>query len=273
MSLSTREEATHKWQTADLNVQFQDLLQAFECYKDISIEGGLNASVHQGWRIGDPHKKKGKVDRHDYDILLADGQEVLPGPSWHSLYRWLVSQADEFYPYDSVYVVTDNRDLVSAGVHDQASLAHWPMVAAWWKERLQYTGPYAERTNVVFVPISVDTGLDKTWAGPYILNACVYLFPLTNVALIDSDCVPVTLFELQELWHSSDHLEQSSGDTPHVEPDPSSSIAPAHKRSRSVDAGKADQPSEPPIKLSKSRSVENFLPCQRTDRRHLHQGH
>ena len=58
MSLSTREEAVHKWQTADPNVQFQDLLQAFECYKDISIQGELNASVHQGWRIGDPHKKK-----------------------------------------------------------------------------------------------------------------------------------------------------------------------------------------------------------------------
>ena len=160
-------------------------------------------------------------------------------------------------------MVTDNRDLVSAAVHDVPGLAHWPTVAAWWKERLQYTGPYEERTNVVFVPISADTGLDKvhpTWAGTYILNACVYLFPLSNIALIDSDCVPVTLFEIQELWHSSDHLEQPSGDTPHLEPDPSSPIAPAHKRSRSVDAGKADQPSEPPIKLPKSKSVENLLP-------------
>ena len=40
---------------------------------------------------------------------------------------------------------------------------------------------------------------------------------------------------------------------------PSSPIAPAHKRARSVDTGKATQQQPgPPIKLSKSRSVENF---------------
>ena len=54
------------------------------------------------------------------------------------------------------------------------------MVAAWWKERIQFVGPYGERTTVVFVPISADTGLDRvhpTWAGTYILDACVFLFP------------------------------------------------------------------------------------------------
>ena len=88
----------------------------------------------------------------------------------------------------------------------RASLvSHWPMVAAWWKERIRYVGPYGEHTTVVFVPISADTGLDKvhpTWAGTYILDACVFLFPSINFALIDSDCVPVTLFEIQELWLS-----------------------------------------------------------------------
>ena len=79
------------------------------------------------------------------------------------------------------------------------------MVAAWWKERIRYVGPYGERTTVVFIPISADTGLDKvhpTWAGTYILDACVFLFPSINFALVDSDCVPVTLFEIQELWLS-----------------------------------------------------------------------
>ena len=49
--------------------------------------------------------------------------------------------------------------------------------------------------------ISADTGLHKvhpTWAGTYILDACVFLFPTINFALIDSDCVPVTLFEIRE---------------------------------------------------------------------------
>ena len=64
---------------------------------------------------------------------------------------------------------------------------------------------------MVFVHISADTGLDRvhpTWAGTYILDACVFLFPATNFGLIDSDCVPVTLFEVQELWWSSTDSSQ-----------------------------------------------------------------
>lgn len=164
-----------------------------------------------------------------------------------------------------MYIVTENRDLVSKSVHTVPGLAHWPVVAAWWKERIQYVGPYGERTNVVFVPIAADTGLDKvhpTWAGTYILNACVYLFPSTHLALIDSDCVPVTLFEIEELWHASSYPERTVECSRQMGQTPSSPIALAHKRARSVDAGKATQPPGPPIKLSKSRSVENLRPSR-----------
>ena len=118
------------------------------------------------------------------------------------------------------------------------------MVAAWWKERIRYVGPYGEHTTVVFVPISADTGLDKvhpTWAGTYILDACVFLFPAINFALIDSDCVPVTLFEVQELWRSCTGHDHPAEECLQPEPMPSSPIAPAHKRARSVDTGKATQ--------------------------------
>ena len=133
---------------------------------------------------------------------MVNGSETLPGPDWHKLYRWLVSQSSAFLPYHTVYLVTDNRDLQSDEVKSVPGLSHWPMVAAWWKERLRYVGPYGD-TTVVFVHISADTGLHKvhpTWAGTYILDACVFLFPTINFALIDSDCVPVTLFEIRELW-------------------------------------------------------------------------
>lgn len=92
MSLLTRDQAEQNWNEADPDAQFEVLLQVFECYKDISTECGLNQTVHQGWRIGDPHKKKGKPDRHDYKINTVDGREELPGRRWRSLYRWLVSQ-------------------------------------------------------------------------------------------------------------------------------------------------------------------------------------
>ena len=123
-------------------------------------------------------------------------------------------------------------------------------------------GPYGEHTTVVFVPISADTGLDKvhpTWTGTYILDACVFLFPATNFAFIDTDCVPVTLFEVQEMWLPCTGQDNHAERCLQPEPIPSSPIAPAHKRARSVDTGKATQQQPgPPVKLSKSRSVENL---------------
>ena len=145
----------------------------------------MNQSVHHQWRFGDPHKKSGEPDRHDYEIKVVDGVEVVPGPAWHSLYRWIASQAADFLAFQTVYLITDNRDLLAETVSSTVELSHWPIVAAWWKERIRYVGPYEERTTVVFVPISADTGLDKvhpTWAGTYILDACVF-FSQTSTLL------------------------------------------------------------------------------------------
>ena len=89
--------------------------------------------------------------------------EVAPGPNWR-LFRW-VSQAAEFLADQTVYLITDNRNLLADAVASTPG-GHWPMVAAWWKERIRYVGPYGKHTTVVFVPISADTGLDKvhpTW--------------------------------------------------------------------------------------------------------------
>ena len=184
MSLLSREQVLKSWYTKNPSVGFLDLLYALEQHKSISTEYGLNVSVHQHWRFGDPHKKTADPDRHDYEVAVTNGIETPPGPDWHKLYRWLVSQSAAFLPYHTVYLVTDNRDLLSDKVKTSPGLSHWPMVAAWWKERLCYVGPYGELTTVVFVHISADTGLHRvhpTWAGTYILDACVFLFPSINL--------------------------------------------------------------------------------------------
>jgi len=145
--------------------------------------------------------KMGQPDVQDYEIALTEDGEVAPGPHWRHLFRWLVAQAHEILDFDSVYIITDNRDPVSSAVDSQPGLAHWPAVAAWWSDRIKYLGPYQEKTTVLFVPICADTELSRvhpTWAGTFILDACVYLFPTINFALIDSDCVPVTLFGIEE---------------------------------------------------------------------------
>ena len=64
------------------------------------------------------------------------------------------------------------------------------------------TGPYREKTTAIHVPINADTGLHQvhyTWAGAAALEALCLMFPTVNFALIDSDCVPTSLFEIAEL--------------------------------------------------------------------------
>ena len=38
-----------------------------------------------------------------------------------------------------------------------------------------------------------------TWAGTFVLESLVYLFPDKHFVLIDTDCVPTSLFEIEEL--------------------------------------------------------------------------
>ena len=37
------------------------------------------------------------------------------------------------------------------------------------------------------------------WAGVFVLEAARFLFPKVHFGLVDNDCVPVTLFEMQDL--------------------------------------------------------------------------
>ena len=80
--------------------------------------------------------------------------------------------------------------------------AYWPHFAPWIKGRCTVTGPYQEKTTAIHFPIHADTGLHQvhyTWAGAAALEALCLMFPTVNFALIDSDCVPTSLFEIAEL--------------------------------------------------------------------------
>ena len=99
-------------------------------------------------------------------------------------------------------MLVDNRDL-TAPKTEQESLAHWPTVEAWWVSRLALHGPARELCDLLFVPISQSAGLEHvhpTWAGTFVVAALVFLFPGVHVVLLDSDCVPITLFEVADLW-------------------------------------------------------------------------
>ena len=67
-------------------------------------------------------------------------------------------------------------------------------------------GPASELCDVVFFPISDASGLrlvHHTWAGTFVLAALCLVFPGLNIVLLDSDCVPVTLFEVADLWQEA----------------------------------------------------------------------
>ena len=96
MSLLSREQVVKSWYAKNPNISFFDLLYALEQHKSISTEYGLNVSTEQHWRFGDPHKKTAAPDRHDYEIAMVNGSETSPGPDWHKLHRWLVSQSSAF---------------------------------------------------------------------------------------------------------------------------------------------------------------------------------
>ena len=111
----------------------------------------------------------------------------------------------------TVYVLVDNRDLTNLD-NPEPSLQHWPAVAAWWSSRACMQGPAQERCDVVYFPISQASGLHlvhPTWAGTFVLAALCLVFPGLHLVLLDSDCVPVTLFEVEDLWQEAHRLQPS----------------------------------------------------------------
>ena len=93
-----------------------------------------------------------------------------------------------------IYLIVDNRS--------PAEVPHWPAFAAWWASCRCLVGPQEETTEVLWVCADATTGLHKIpyyWAGVFVLEAARFLYPAQHFALIDNDCVPVTLFEVQDL--------------------------------------------------------------------------
>ena len=98
--------------------------------------------------------------------------------------------------------MVDTRNLKAHGTA-QDGLPHWPAAVAWWYSRVQLVGPQQEKTELLFFPATEETGLHRvhpTWAGTFVLAALVSIFPGINFILLDSDCLPITLFEAADLW-------------------------------------------------------------------------
>ncbi len=147
--------------------------------------------------IGDP---AAKFDAQT--VLEYETTEEVGHPIWSTIFHRILLKCDYLLQYDTVYVMVDTRNL-AAHQATQDGLPHWPAAVAWWHSRLQLIGPRKERTELLFFPANEHTGLHlvrPTWAGTFVLAALVAAFPGIHFILLDSDCLPVTLFEVADLW-------------------------------------------------------------------------
>ena len=147
--------------------------------------------------VGDP---SARFDTHTPLTYETTGE--IGHPIWKDIFRHIPQNCSYLTAFDTVYVMVDTRNLTAFGTA-QDGLPHWPAAVAWWHSRLQLVGPRNEKTELLFFPATEQTGLHHihpTWAGTCALAALVALFPGINFILLDSDCLPVTLFEAADLW-------------------------------------------------------------------------
>ena len=119
---------------------------------------------------------------------------------YKALIRWILDRRDNIEKSDTIYLQLENRKLHGVdGAFPCPSFfaAYTPYLHA----RCSMVGPLGERTASFFLPISIETGLSHVHfrAGPLALEVLVFLFPAINWILIDTDCVPTSLFEVDEL--------------------------------------------------------------------------
>ena len=147
--------------------------------------------------VGDP---SARFDTHTPLTYKTTGE--VGHPIWKDIVRHILKECSHLAAFDTVYVMVDTRNLRAHGTA-QDGLPHWPAAVAWWHSRLQLVGPQNEKTELLFFPATEQTGLHRvrpTRTGTFALAALVALFPGINFILLDSDCLPVTLFEAADLW-------------------------------------------------------------------------
>ena len=175
--------------------------ELFLSEKEIETPLGMD-DIKQRWKWADVGSCRMPRSPLTYPAIMVDEGNGIRRPAasqvhHRTLFQWIIDNLSWLPQYATVYVYVDNRKL--SGTDPPA---YWPHFAPWIKGRCTVTGPYREKTTAIHFPINADTGLHQvhyTWAGAAALEALCLMFPTVNFALIDSDCVPTSLFEIAEL--------------------------------------------------------------------------
>ena len=128
----------------------------------------------------------------------ADNRDQLP---WPALIQAVLQHKNTFDCNNTIYLIVDNR-------HPR-DVPHWPPFCSWWISRRELKGPADEATDIEWITATdqLDT-IPYYWTGPLLLCIARWLFPSCHIALIDNDCVPLSLFEVTDLIKLSQQLPE-----------------------------------------------------------------
>ena len=178
--------------------EIEHIMQAMHKPKPIGSPFGLDHG-HARWTFDDHTKKRGPaVSGYPMAKLHGAEEHCASGPERTKLFAFLLSLRTTIEAADTVYICVDNRP----PWHPDLQWYHH--FATWLKDRCRYIGPYKERTTALYLQASEENGLMKThylWASVFILEGLTFLYPQINFTLIDTDCVPISLFETTEMAH------------------------------------------------------------------------
>ena len=156
------------------------------------------------WQWHDHHASSTCKAAPQYSCHLSKGGLQVGQVDLAKLLHKLSLYTDKWIPKTTVWLYVDNRSLIN---DEQPS--YWASFSPWIQERCRWVGPYQEYTVAEYIPSTEEFGLNEvhyTWAGTYVLEAAAFLYPDVNFILVDADCVPTSLFEVEELIHLAQHL-------------------------------------------------------------------
>ena len=183
---------------ADHTYTWDNFAEALRKPRNVSTDFGMDEDHEFGWSFSDHHATSSSRDPPAYPCKSVRGLAPEVGkPDLAKLLEQVHSFSAQWKEADTVYLFVDNRSLES---HTQPK--YWRLFSPWIRERCSWIGPLGERTQAAFIASSFDNGLHLvhyTWAGTFVLEAAVFLFPRINFILCDADCVPLALFEIGEL--------------------------------------------------------------------------
>ena len=194
----TRDHA--EWLTADGQASFARGTEASveQSQEDVHAAMAMKDTLSSPFGLDSACPTLGLSDVRAQPPKKDDGYPTLESegdlPDTTAIIRTLMSHRDLITNNQMIYLIVDNRM--------PTDVPHWPAFAAWWASRRCLVGPQEEATDILWVCADATTGLHKVpyyWAGVFVLEAARFLYPAQHFALIDNDCVPVTLFEVQDL--------------------------------------------------------------------------